>query len=336
MKQLSVIGVDLAKNIFQIHALDKLGHCCLKKSLRRSQFLSFFAKLQPCLIGMEACGGSHYWARELISLGHDVRLMPPQYVKPYVKTNKNDAADAEAIAEAVTRPNMRFVDVKSVEQQTILLIHRERDGLVKERTSLINRLRATLAEFGIAIPTGRSRLKNWFKEQYGNYEDSLPEVLKSHICQIMIRWQQKEEQIVELEKVLDKQRCSSEPCQRLTEVTGLGALTSSALVATVGNAKSYKSGRQLSAWLGIVPRQNSSGGKQVLQGISKRGNSYLRRLFIHGARALLRHIKPSHPWYEWVQGLECRMHRNKVIVAIANKLVRVAWAILHKGTRYQP
>lgn len=284
---------------------------------------------------MEACGGSHYWARELRRLGHEVRLMPPQYVKPYVKTNKNDEADAEAIAEAVTRPNMRFVDVKSVEQQAILLVHRERDGLVKERTSLINRLRATLSEFGIVIPTGRSRLKAWFKEQYADYEPRLPEILKTHIHQMVNRWQQKEDQIAGLESVLDGQRRQSEPCQRLIEVSGIGKLTSSALVATVGKAQSFHSGRQLSAWLGIVPRQNSSGGKQVLQGISKRGDTYLRRLFIHGARAVLRHLKPSHPWFEWIKALECRMHRNKVIVAIANKLVRVAWALLHKGTRYQ-
>lgn len=335
MGQLAVIGIDLAKNVFQLHGIDKQGQCVLKKMLRRSQMLKFFARTEPCLIGMESCGSSHYWARELTALGHDVRLMPPQYVKPYVKTNKNDEADAEAISEAVTRPNMRFVSVKSVEQQTLLLIHRERDGLVKERTALISRIRATLSEFGIVIPAGRRRFKNWFLAEYGKFESKLPQLLQQHIVFMMNRLHQKESEIQRLETEIDQQSGRNAECKRLLEVPGIGRLTSSALVATVGDAKAFKSGRQLSAWLGIVPKQYSSGGKQTLQGISKRGDVYLRRLLIHGARAVIRHSKPGSPWYNWIQSLESRMHKNKVIVALANKLARIAWPLLAKGVRYQ-
>lgn len=335
MKHLAVVGIDLAKSVFQLHGVDKQGRSVLKKMLRRSQVLKFFAQTETCLIGMEACGSAHYWARELKALGHEVRLMPPQYVKPYVKTNKNDEADAEAISEAVTRPNMRFVSVKSVEQQTLLLIHRERDGLVKERTALINRIRATLSEFGVVIPVGKQRLKHWFLTEYGAFESKLPALLQQHIAFMLKRLQQKEGDIDQLELEIDRQSSRNDECKRLLEVPGIGRLTSSALVATIGDAKMFKSGRQLSAWLGIVPKQHSSGGKQVLQGISKRGDGYLRRLFIHGARAVIRHLKPGSLWYSWIHNLECRMHKNKVIVALANKLVRIAWALLAKHDRFQ-
>lgn len=335
MNNLSVIGIDLAKQVFQLHGLDQEGRSILKKKLSRHQMLRFFAQIPPCLIGMEACGGSHYWARELSKLGHQVKLMAPQYVKPYVKTNKNDAADAEAISEAVTRPNMRFVEIKNAEQQVLLLMHRERDGLIKERTALVNRIRATLAEFGITIPAGINRLKVWFRQEYGEHEQGLPALLSQHIQNMLIRLTQKDQDILVLDKEIDREIQQNERCKRLLEVLGIGRLTSSALVASIGNASTFSSGRQLAAWLGIVPKQHSSGGKQILQGISKRGDVYIRRLLIHGARAVIRHLKSDHPWFTWISGLEQRMHRNKVVVAIANKLARIAWALLVKGVHYE-
>ncbi|EAT11590.1 IS110 family transposase [Bermanella marisrubri] len=334
MNQIHAIGIDLAKSVFQVCAFDEYGKKLLNKALRRNQVLKFLANIEPCLVGMEACGSAHYWAREIKKLGHKVRLMPPQYVKPYVKTNKNDSADAEAICEAVSRPTMRFVTVKSEEQQALLLLHRERDGVVRDRTSLINRIRASLHEFGISIPAGRFRLRKWFREDFGVLESKIPSMLLNHIKLMHTRLVDIEAYLEELDRQIDSASRKSEQCKKVQEIPGVGRLTSSALVASIGDAKEFKSGRQLSAWLGLVPSQHSSGGKALLLGISKRGDAYLRRMFIHGARAVIRHTKEGKPFHEWIMALLKRMHKNKVIVALANKLVRIAWAILAKQSQY--
>lgn len=335
MESVHSIGIDLAKSVFQLCGFNKQGKKLFNKTLRRNQVLRYLSNIEPCLVGMEACGSSHYWAREIRKFGHTVKLMPPQYVKPYVKTNKNDAADAEAICEAVSRPNMRFVSVKSEEQQALLLLHRERDGVVKERTALINRMRASLQEFGVSIPSGRSRLNIWFREDFSLIEDSLPKILCHHVKAMQLRLIDLEHYIEALDNQIDGVSQESKQCQAIREIPGVGRLTSSALVASVGDAKEFMSGRQLSAWLGLVPSQYSSGGKSLLLGISKRGDSYLRRMFIHGARAVIRHLKPGKPFYEWVTNLLSRMHKNKVIVALANKLVRVVWAVLARDQKFK-
>ncbi|MEH6473435.1 MAG: IS110 family transposase [Halopseudomonas sp.] len=335
METITVVGLDLAKSVFQIHGADIRGNCVIRKTIKRNKLLSFFAQLPRCLVGMEACSSSHYWGRSIRALGHEVKLIAPQYVKPYVKTNKNDAADAEAICEAVSRPSMRFVGLKTVDQQAVLLIHRERDGIVKERTALINRLRATCAEFGIVIPAGRQRLTAWFQREYGNQESCLPELLQRHVGRMRDRLRSLELWIDELDQEIDQQSANNEACKRLSEVPGIGRLTASALVASIGNGREFKNGRQLSAWLGLVPRQHSSGGKPLLLGISKRGDCYLRCLLIHGARAVLKHMNPKRSVTRWLEELTKRRHKNVVIVAMANKLARIAWALLSKGERYR-
>lgn len=334
METISVIGLDLAKNVFQVHCADKKGRRLQSKPLRRAQLLRFFATLKPCLVGMEACGSSHYWARKLQALGHTVRLMAPQYVRAYVKTNKNDAADAEAICEAVTRPGMRFVDVKTEEQQAILLLHRDREGLTRDRTALINRLRATLAEFGVVTPTGPQRLKHWFREDYSNYGTTLPALVLRQIERMRTRMCGLDDELAALDVEIDLTSRNNEACQRLQTVPGIGRLTASALVATVGKGQSFKSGRQFAAWLGLVPRQHSSGGKQRLLGISKRGDGYLRRMLVHGARAVIRHMNPKRAVTGWLTQFSARAHRNVVIVALANKLARIAWAMLNREQTY--
>lgn len=333
--EICAVGIDLAKNVFQVHGADKHGRPALKRTFSRSKVLVFFSKLPPCLIGMEACSSSHHWARELLALGHEVKLMPPQYVKPYVKTNKNDAADAEAICEALVRPTMRFVEIKSPDQQVLLLIHRERDGAIKERTALINRLRATLAEFGFSIPIGPSRMQHWFRNEYGSVEHRCSELLKRHVIKMRQRLESLEQHIASLDNEINQSSRDSEACTRLETVPGIGRLTASALVASVGEGRTFKSGRQFAAWLGLVPKQHSSGGKQRLQGISKRGDGYLRRMLIHGARAVIRHMNPKRNTTAWLMSLSARAHKNVVIVAMANKLARIAWALLRKGGSYR-
>lgn len=335
MKAVTVVGIDLAKQVFQIHFSDEHGNKILNKQVRRHKLLAVLRQLEPCLVGMEACGSSHHWAREIQALGHTVKLMAPQYVKAYVKTNKNDAADAEAIAEAVTRPGMRFVEIKSAEQQSVLLLHREREGLTRERTALINRIRGTLSEFGVIIPKGPHRMKTWFREDYPRYEASLPSLLQRHVQRLLQRFHGLEEAIAEQDKEINAESRRDEACQRLEEVPGIGRLTASALRASVGNARSFKNGREFAAWLGLVPRQHASGGKQRLLGISKRGDAYLRRMLIHGARAVLRHMNPKRSVTPWLDALSRRRHRNVVIVALANKLARIAWALLYHQRRYQ-
>lgn len=336
--KLSACGIDLAKAVFQVHGVDLHGKPCLRKRLRRAEMLTFFVKLEPCLIGMEACGGAHYWARKLSQMGHTVKLMAPQFVKPYVKTNKNDAADAEAICEAVTRPTMRFVAVKTEEQQALLAIHRARQGFVKARTAQANQIRGLLAEFGIVLPQGLCHVS----PRLATLADASSKQLPGSFCNLLQRLadnlKELDRQVKELEQQIRLWHEQSEASQRLAEIPGIGPITASALVATIGDARCFKNGRQLAAWMGLVPRQHSSGGKPVLLGISKRGDCYLRTLLVHGARAVIRHAehKVEHA-ANWLGRLLSRRNKNVAAVALANKNARMVWALLmHDERRFRP
>lgn len=333
--KITTIGLDLAKNVLQIHGADTRGKAVVKKGLKRAQVLPYFANLAPCLIGMEACGSAHYWARKLEGLGHTVKLMAPQFVKPYVKTNKNDAADAEAICEAVTRPTMRFVPIKNGEQQAVLALHRARQGVVKARTAQANQIRGLLAEYGIAIPQGISHIAKHVPEILEDGENGLPGVVRPLIDRLGAHLKELDRQVGELEVQIQTWHRANDASRRLAEIPGIGPITASALVASIGDAKSFDNGRQLAAWLGIVPRQNSSGGKQTLLGISKRGDTYLRTLLIHGARAVIRvaERKVNHA-NSWLAGVMGRRNKNVAAVALANKNARIVWALLARDRRY--
>jgi transposase len=333
--KITTIGIDLAKSVFQVHGVDERGKAVLKKQLKRAQMMAFFANLPPCLIGMEACGSAHHWARQLQTLGHTVKLMAPQYVKPYVKTNKHDAADAEAICEAVGRPNMRFVPIKTVEQQAILMVHRGRQGFVKARTAQANQIRGLLAEFGLVLPQGISHLQR-LPEMLEDGENGLPGSFRQLLARLHEHLQQLDRQVAELEREIHRWHKDSAASQRVAALPGLGPLSASALVAMVGNGGSFANGRQVAAWLGLVPKQASTGGKPTLLGMSKRGDSYLRTLLIHGARSVLqqvaRHPERADPW---LKRLLARRPKNVVAVALANKNARIAWALLAHGREYQ-
>lgn len=330
------IGIDLAKAIFQIHGVNEHGKCLFNKQLKRAQMISFFANLPPCLVGMEACSSAHYWARKLQGLGHTVKLMAPQFVKPYVKTNKNDAADAEAICEAVSRPNMRFVPMKSSEQLAVLALHRARQGFVKARTAQANQLRGLLAEHGIIIPKGIAHIGKHLPEILEEYENGLPGTFRQLLERLGEHLKALDRQVQELEVQLQSWHRENVASKKLAQIPGIGPLTASALIASVGDAKSFKNGRQLAAWLGLVPRQHSSGGKQTLLGISKRGDSYLRTLLIHGARAVLRvaERKAQHA-DSWLAGVMERRNHNVAAVALANKNARIVWALLAQEREYE-
>jgi transposase len=336
--KLSACGIDLAKTVFQVHGVDPHGKTCLRKQLRRNEVLTFFVKLDPCLIGMEACGGAHYWARKLSEMGHTVKLMAPQFVKPYVKTNKNDAADAEAICEAVTRPNMRFVAIKTEQQQALLAIHRARQGFVKARTAQANQIRGLLAEFGIVVPQGLCNLGPQLASLYDESTGQLPGSFCILLQRLAENLKELDRQVGELEKEIQLWHTHSETSRRLAEIPGIGPITASALVASIGDAHYFKHGRQLAAWVGLVPRQHSSGGKQVLLGISKRGDCYLRTLLIHGARAVLRHAEHKvETATSWLGRLLSRRDKNVAAVALANKNARRVWALLmHDDRRFRP
>jgi transposase len=330
------IGIDLAKAIFQIHGVNEHGKFLFNKQLKRAQMISFFANLPPCLVGMEACSSAHYWARKLQGLGHTVKLMAPQFVKPYVKTNKNDAADAEAICEAVSRPNMRFVPMKSSEQLAVLALHRARQGFVKARTAQANQLRGLLAEHGIIIPKGISHIGKHLPEILEEYENGLPGTFRQLLERLGDHLKALDRQVQELEVQLQSWHRENVASKKLAQIPGIGPITASALIASVGDAKSFKNGRQLAAWLGLVPRQHSSGGKQTLLGISKRGDSYLRTLLIHGARAVLRvaERKAQHA-NSWLAGVMGRRNHNVAAVALANKNARIVWALLAQEREYE-
>ena len=329
---ITTIGIDLAKTVFQVHGTDERGKAVLGKALRRSHMMQFFTQLPPCLIGMEACGSAHFWARKLTALGHTVKLMAPQFVKPYVKTNKNDARDAEAICEAVGRANMRFVAIKTPEQQALLALHRARQGLVRARTAQGNQIRGLLAELGCVIPKGRRHLEHDIPDILEDAENGLSGMSRELFAQLLEHLRHLDGQVQALEARIKAWHREDAASRRLEAVPGIGPLTASALVASIGDARNFKNGRQLSAWLGLVPRQCSSGGKPTLLGISKRGDVYLRTLLIHGARSALRQSKPSE---HWGAALAERCNKNLAAVALANKNARIVWALLAHGRTFQ-
>ena len=336
MMNINVLGIDLAKNTFQLHGVNAQGKVVLKKSLSREKLAEFIVNLPPCLIGMEACSSAYYWARKFKQYGHDVKLISPQFVKPYVKSNKNDANDAEAICEAVTRPHMRFVAAKSIEQQDIQAVHRIRSGLVQRRTALVNQIRGLLGEYGIVIAQSiasvRKRLPAILEDATNELSD-LARELFAYLYQQLIEL---DKQIMMYNKKVEQLCENSDLCQRIKTVPGIGPLTATAIVAAVGDAKIFKNGRQMAAWLGLVPRQYSTGGRQVLLGISKRGDSYLRCLLIHGARAVITRSKHKiNALNVWLEKLVDKKGMNKAAVALANKNARIIWALMMKGGEYK-
>lgn len=336
MSDVTTIGIDLAKNVFQVHGVDKRGKVFFRKQLQRSQMAEFFANLPACLIGMEACASAHYWARKLESFGHTVKLMAPQFVKPYVKTNKHDVADAEAICEAVGRPNMRFVAIKTPEQQSVLALHRARQGFVKARTAQGNQIRGLLGEFGIAIPQGLSAIRRRLPDILEDADNELPAALRDLVAQLGGHLQTLDQQVHALEKEIEQWHRANAVSGRLAQIPGIGPITATALVATIGDAQHFQNGRQLAAFLGLVPKQHSSGGKQQLLGISKRGDSYLRTLLIHGARSVMR-LAPGKPDANpWLTRMLSRRPSNVTAVALANKNARIVWALMATDHDYVP
>jgi transposase len=330
------VGFDLAKNVFQVHGIDERGKAALRRQLKRPQVIRFFTQLPPCLIGMEACGGAHFWARKLTAIGHTVKLIAPQFVKPFVKSNKNDAADAEAICEAVGRPNMRFVPIKNTEQQALLGLHRARQGFVIERTAQVNQIRGLLAEFGLVIPVGIRSIESKLPEILEDAENGLSGASRALFARLFDHFRALDRQVDELEREINAWHREDTASQRLQAVPGIGPLTASALVASVGDAKAFHNARQFAAWLGLVPRQNSSGGKTTLLGISKRGDTYLRTLLIHGARSVLLQLKRHPDQAEgWLARVAARRNPNIAAVALANKNARTVWALLAHGREYR-
>jgi transposase len=336
MSTIAVVGLDLAKHVFQVHGVDASGKVILRRQLRRAEVERVFAQMAPCLIGMEACYSAHYWARALARYGHTVRLMAPQFVRPYVKTNKNDAADAEAICEAVTRPNMRFVPVKSPDQQAMLALHRARQGLMKARVAQTNQIRSMVAEFGVALPQGPRAIRLNLVGRLEHSALELPPVLLQLVRQLLEHLHELESHLARIEVQIKQWHRHSAQSKLLETIPGIGPITATALVASVGDASHFKNGRQMAAWLGLVPRQHSTGGKARLLSISKRGDVYLRTLLTHGARALTRlAADPSRPGYDWLRGLLGRRHANVATIALANKNARIAWAVLTRETPYR-
>jgi transposase len=335
MLHVTRIGIDLAKQVFQVHGVDARGHTVLRRRLARSQVRAVLAQLPPCVVGLEACGSAHYWARELRALGHDVRLMAPQFVRPYRKNDKNDGNDAEAICEAVGRPHMRFVPVKDVGQQAVLTVHRARQLLIAERTALVNQTRGLLAEYGLIVPAGIGALRRTLPGLLETPE--LPALAREVFTDLADRLRAVDERIAAYDRRVDQLARQTEPAQRLMQVPGVGPVTATALIATVGNAQAFRNGRQLAAWLGLVPRQHSSGGTRRLGRITTRGDVYLRTLLIHGARTVMRHLaRRTDATSRWVAALHARRGFNKAVVALAAKQARILWALLATGRTYQP
>ena len=334
--KITTIGIDLAKSVFQVHGVEG-GRPVLRKQLKRKDVASFFANLEPCLIGMEACASAHYWARKLTQFGHTVRLMAPQFVKPYVKTNKNDRNDAEAICEAVSRPNMRFVPVKTAEMQAVLALHRARQGLVKARTAQATQIRGLLGEFGIVIRTGIGHVTKALPEIVEDGENGLPGMMRQLLAALGERLKDLDRQVEAVELQITLWHRDNPHSRRLGEIRGIGPLTASAFVASVGDAKSFKNARQVPAWLGMVPRHQGTGGKVALGRISKRGDTYLRTLLIHGARAVIAQCERKPDQSEpWLKDLIGRRNKNIAAVALAAKNARIAWALLAHERGYQP
>ncbi len=337
MAQVSVLGIDLAKQVFHVIGMDDAGTIIWRKRLTRSGLMPFIAKLPPVVIGMEACGGAHYWARRFREHGHMVKLMAPQFVKPYVKANKHDMADAEAIGEAVTRPTMRFVPVKELAQQDFQALHRIRERLVKARTALINEMRGLLHEYGIVLPQGVTKFRRGLLPKLEQEQAKLTALSRAIFRQLYAEWLTLEERLAYYNEQLET-ICQAHPvCQRLLTIPGIGPLTATALVAAVSDATHFKNGRQFAAWLGLVPRQHSTGGKPRLLGISKRGDRYLRKLLVHGARATLRWAKRKQDRRSrWIHALVERRGTNRAVVALANKNARIVWVLLTTDQVYTP
>ncbi len=334
---ISLVGLDIAKSVFHLSAVNKAGKQVKRKVLKRPQVLSFFNQLESCIIAMEACGSAHHWAREFQKLGHTVKLIAPQYVKPFVKGNKNDYNDAHGIAEAAQRPCMRFVPIKSLEQHDIQMVHRLRERLVKNRTALVNQVRGLLAEYGIIINKGIPAVRKALPLILEAAENGLTVMARESFFSLYEELKELDEKHQACEKKVIEINRSHEACQRLDEIIGIGPVTATAIYAAIGNGHDFENGRHFSAWTGLVPKQHSSGGKANLMGISKRGNAYLRTLFIHGARAVLRYADGKDDSFSrWASALAERRGKNKACVAVANKLARMAWVVLAKGERYRP
>jgi transposase len=336
MQTVTTIGLDIAKSVFQVHGVNAEGNVVLRRQLKRRYVLAFFQKLPPCLVGIEACASSHHWSRELQALGHKVRLMPPAYVKPYVKRQKNDATDAEAICEAVSRPNMRFVETKTPEQQSCLVLHRTRHLLIRQQTAVVNAIRAHLAEFGIIAPVGRNGVEQLLGVVADASDKRLPEVARACVAALGAQLQMLKAQILEFDRMIRAWHRSSEASRRLDDCPGIGPALATALVATVADPKVFRSGRNFSAWIGLVPKQHSSGGKDRLGSISKQGDRYLRGLFVAGALAVIRYAKIHGTKHRpWLTALLARRPTKVAAIALANKMARMAWAMMAKGERYK-
>ncbi len=336
MDEISIIGLDIAKNVFQVHGIDCSGEPVVRRQLKRGRVLAFFGKLPPCLVGMEACATSHHWARELEKLGHEVRMMPPRYVKPYLKRNKNDAADAEAICEAVQRPTMRFVPIKSPVQQAVLMLHRTRQLFVQQRTTLINAIRAHMAELGLVAGVGRNGVEALLKVIAEGADERIPPQARDCLMALATQLELVKRQVLEADRRVLAWHRSSKVSKRLEAIPGVGPLIATALVASIPDPHAFRSGRDMSAWIGLVPKQNSTGGKERLGNISKAGNRYLRKLLVVGALSVIRRAKilgyTKHPWL--VRLME---RRSTMIAAIAfaNKIARMAWAMMARNETYR-
>jgi transposase len=336
MQTITTVGLDIAKSVFQVHGIDAEGNVIIRRQLKRRYVLAFFQKLPPCLVGIEACASSHHWSRELKALGHTVRLMPPAYVKPYVKRQKNDMADAEAICEAVRRPTMRFVTTKTPEQQSCLMLHRTRHLFIRQQTAVINAIRAHLAEFGIVAPVGRNGVEQLLGIVADASDKRLPEVARACVAALGAQLQMLKAQILEFDRMIRAWHRSSETSRRLDEIPGVGPVLATALVGSVADPKAFRSGRDFSAWIGLVPKQNSSGGKDKLGSISKQGDRYLRSLFTAGALAVIRYAKIHGTKHRpWLTALLARRPTKVAAIALANKIARMAWAMMVRGERYK-
>lgn len=333
--EITTIGLDIAKNVFQVHGVDGEGRAVLRRKVKRDQLLTLLGRLEPCLIGIEACATAHHWARQLEALGHEVRLMPPAYVKPYVKRNKNDAADAEAICEAVTRPTMRFVPIKSADAQSVLMLHRARHLLVRQRTAQVSAMRAHLAEYGVIAPKGRAHVRE-LVEALASGTAPIPELARQTLLLIAGMIDGLSRQIRAIEGELMAWHRATAECRRLETIPGIGFITATALAATVGDARVFRSGRQFAAWLGLVPKQHSSGGKERMGGISKMGDRYLRHLLVVGATAVIRYTRRKATTVSiWADRLLERKPARLVSVAVANKMARIAWAVMAREEDYR-
>ena len=336
MQAITTIGLDIAKSVFQVHGVDAAGQVIIRRQLKRRNVLAFFQRLPPCLVGIEACASSHHWSRELKALGHTVRLMPPAYVKPYVKRQKSDATDAEAICEAVTRVNMRFVETKTPEQQSCLMLHRTRHLFIRQQTAVINAIRAHLAELGIVAPVGRNGVEELLNVVADPTDKRVPDIARACLAALGAQLLKLKEQILAFDRMITAWHRSNELSRRLDAIPGVGPMLASALVAGVADPKAFRSGRNFSAWIGLVPKQHSSGGKDRLGSISKQGDRYLRSLLVAGALAVIRYAKIYGTKHRpWLTALLARRPTKVAAIALANKIARMAWAMMARGERYR-